>query len=347
VIERQPLLVNPYEQAVDESLDRVCRRWGARVFPKVRVADVLLIDAPPLLAGRGLTSAERKFALMGHFDFVIADSNSQPQFAVEFDGWHHVSDPKQIARDQKKNSICGKATFPLLRVGSGSLRQVGHWQLLEWLIELWFVARSLEAGEDEDEDELAERRAEYGIRGDDEFDYQTTGRVRLGLNSFSVHDPFADARRAVAEYQWRHRSLWESTWIEGWIEREDGRPTTGFVSLPVGGSRSLLGRGRCALREFGLWVNVLPEKLAQDLAIADLADQLSEYRAGSLDPLTCAEVEALTANAEPMLLTTLPMPSRRQMRHFEFERAVRAGVSPMAALSLAEEDLYEFEDEDD
>ena len=316
------------------------------MFPKVRVADVLAIDANPIY-GEPLTFEEKRYALMAHFDFVIADKALEPQFAVEFDGKWHKTDLKQIERDRKKNSICDKAILPLLRVGSGSLRKLGHWQLLEWLTELWFVARSLR-DEDEDEDEVAERRMEYGLGPEDDgLDYQHTGQFRMGLHSFSYLDPFGSARREIAEFHWE-RLDWRplTIGIEGWIEETEDGPKTGYIAVPIDSSCGLLGRGRCDLREFAPWVDVLPEKLAQDLAIADAAAQLRQYRQGNLVPLSNREIAHRTSGAKRMLLTSVPHPDKRELRNIIFRRALARGDDPLAVTLALDDDPSFDEDED-
>src|SRR4051812_16288171 len=75
-------LSNLGEQRVYDELKPVADRYGAEVYRKVRVADVIDTDATlPFELGR--------YALMAHFDFVVTDREHAPQFAVEFDGSGH------------------------------------------------------------------------------------------------------------------------------------------------------------------------------------------------------------------------------------------------------------------
>jgi hypothetical protein len=64
------LLLNYSEAHTDESLRAVCDAYGARVFPKVRVADVLPIEHS------GISDDLYRYALQGHFDFVAAEQSS-------------------------------------------------------------------------------------------------------------------------------------------------------------------------------------------------------------------------------------------------------------------------------
>lgn len=129
-----PLLASRYEVATDAALADAAGRHSARVLPKVRVGDVLEIR------GSGITDDEFAYARGAHFDFVIArGEHAMPCFAVEFDGPHHDTDLPTIFRDAKKDSICAKLDFPLLRVDAPYLKQVGTWTLLGWLVDLWFL----------------------------------------------------------------------------------------------------------------------------------------------------------------------------------------------------------------
>jgi hypothetical protein len=70
------LLTVPEEKTYGR-LGEACSRNGARLFPKIRLADVLPID------NSGLSDELFAFALRSHFDFVIADDNQMPLFSVE------------------------------------------------------------------------------------------------------------------------------------------------------------------------------------------------------------------------------------------------------------------------
>jgi hypothetical protein len=98
---RKPILVNIGEEATDTALQEAARQHGVRPHAKVRVADALDISRS------GLSDDEYSYALKAHFDFVVAsEEDRKPHFAVEFDGPYHDNDPKAIARDAMKDSIC-------------------------------------------------------------------------------------------------------------------------------------------------------------------------------------------------------------------------------------------------
>jgi hypothetical protein len=112
---------------------RLADRNGARVFPKVRIADVLDI------ADSGISDREYGYALRAHFDFVVAETDGTPHFAVEFDGPQHATDRATIQRDALKAALCQRGELPLLRIDAGYLRPSGRFTLLSWLVELWFL----------------------------------------------------------------------------------------------------------------------------------------------------------------------------------------------------------------
>jgi hypothetical protein len=121
-------LLNLHEEATRSRLKAVCSEWGATVFAKVHVADVLPIE------NSGISDADFRFALRSHFDFVVCDTEHTPLFAVEFDGPSHDK-PEQARRDIQKNSLCERFQFPILRINARYLvRKYGTFDLLSWFV---------------------------------------------------------------------------------------------------------------------------------------------------------------------------------------------------------------------
>jgi hypothetical protein len=124
-------IVNLNEEKTFRELEDLGSQFGYRVYPKMRVADVLPIDKQPL--PRDLYS----FALMAHFDFVATDADHHPLFAVEFDGPSHISE-RQQGRDSKKDRLCESFEFPLLRINSRHLtKRYNKMSLLRWIVSAW------------------------------------------------------------------------------------------------------------------------------------------------------------------------------------------------------------------
>ncbi|MGI6509510.1 MAG: DUF2726 domain-containing protein [Erysipelotrichaceae bacterium] len=66
----------------------------------------------------------------GRFDFVVyqKDFNNQemPIFAIELDGKEHYNDKLVKERDQKKNEICRKYGFDLIRIDNSYARRYNY-----------------------------------------------------------------------------------------------------------------------------------------------------------------------------------------------------------------------------
>jgi len=137
-MDRRKQLINQHEAATRRILVAAAANNGAEAFPKLRIADVLRIDRS------GIARDLFDFALRSHFDFVVADSQHMPLFAVEFDGPHHARDERARSNDLKKNAVCNAFDFPLARVRDEHIfRKARGMDYLTWLTELFFSFREL------------------------------------------------------------------------------------------------------------------------------------------------------------------------------------------------------------
>lgn len=131
----KPLLNLP-ESITDQRLREVCDDFNAKVYAKVRVADVLSIERS------GIDNDHYRYALQAHFDFVVTDFAAHTLFAVEFDGSGH-SAPDAQQRDGMKNMLCDRSELPLLRINRKYLtRAFSNWDLLRWFCTVFFVKRA-------------------------------------------------------------------------------------------------------------------------------------------------------------------------------------------------------------
>lgn len=131
-----PYLLNRSEGRVDRELHLIANDEGLRIFPKMRLSDV--IDKE----GTHLTQREFDFYTRSHFDFVISDAENRPLMAVEYDGPLHQTEPKQAERDRIKDDLCRTAGFGLLRINDRHVSKLYRGMtLLRWIIEV----RGLEA----------------------------------------------------------------------------------------------------------------------------------------------------------------------------------------------------------
>src|SRR5689334_2570483 len=125
-------ILNLHEADTHTRLKETCEKYGASVYPKIRLADVLPIE------NSGITNDLYSYALQAHFDFVVTDDKHVPLFAVEFDGPSHETE-EQVVRDKKKNKICEIFNFPLLRINAKYLdKKYRSLDLLSWFVETWF-----------------------------------------------------------------------------------------------------------------------------------------------------------------------------------------------------------------
>jgi hypothetical protein len=137
---------NSQEERTYEILNDIAKEYAARIFTKIRIADVLEIR------NSGLHDNEYKYALMAHFDFVVTDNDYMPKFAVEFDGSQHKTDVSAIRKDELKNNICRKFSFPLLRITSEYFEKIGKFStILSWITELYFLQELFYAAQDKGE----------------------------------------------------------------------------------------------------------------------------------------------------------------------------------------------------
>jgi hypothetical protein len=120
-------LSNRSEVYVHELLAPAAARHDAEIYRKVRIADVVDID--------GLDSRELgRFALMGHFDFVVTDRNHDPQLAIEFDGGGHYE-----TNDHLKDEICRQSNLALFRLTPSSSRvKIQEASFVAYLVDVWF-----------------------------------------------------------------------------------------------------------------------------------------------------------------------------------------------------------------
>lgn len=139
-----PLLKNKSEETAFELLQRAVSRNGGSVHIKVGVKEVL---TDQLL--RSLPSDHRSYAFKAHFDFLVADGESpySPLFAVEFDGGSHQDSSVKL-RDEKKNRICQAVELPILRINDIGFRRVGRYQILQWLVDCWFMQRAFDEAQE-------------------------------------------------------------------------------------------------------------------------------------------------------------------------------------------------------
>jgi len=255
------LLVNRYEEYTHTALEQAVGNEGGRVSPKVRLADIVNLDA--IRDSHGLTSSEFHSALQMSFDFLVTDHDSAPLFAVEFDGPQH-HDPDVARRDRLKNRLCEQAGLQLLRIESDYLEPVGRFPtMVQWLAEL----RLLEVKFDQ-------AQAEGQIPLDEPF---TT--LTIWGKGGPTHDPFLRS--------WEKLRMWRSEGrvgpcYGGSVGLRNGKERAVVVIAvpPFVGDQSqmcVVGSGGCTFPYFG---GVFGFEFAGDLAVLDALDKAERHAIG-------------------------------------------------------------------
>jgi hypothetical protein len=280
---RKNLLFNEWEQKTDAALAEAAERCGVRVLLKVRVASALPVD------GSGLSNEQFTYALRSEFDFVIADGDSgTPQFAVEFDEHHHLTDPKTIRRDRLKAQVCEHFDFPLVRIDSAYLRRQRRFTLIGYLLEAWSLERAFYDAQQRgsvpyDEPFIIENFLSDSVTGPIDFPYWLDRPARLEMVA---------ARRAG--------KLRSQTPEEIITPYPDGNPADdaevvecwAVLELAAGGY--VMGHAR--LRNFKVFISgVTPRSLAASVAVADAGRQLALVLSGDQPPFEASDLRALRA----------------------------------------------------
>lgn len=288
---RQPLLLNEGERRADAALREALASRGAALNRKVRLASALNIDRS------GLSRDDFGYALRAEFDFLVTKGPmGSPEFAVEFDGSRHLNDPATIARDRRKERICGLLGMPLLRIGAEALNRRRKQTILAWLIEAFYLA--------EDFYNQQERGA---IAPDEEFMYfsvfNLTPDGKLG-GSFALDQ---EARLAMLDAA---RSGIAPRYVPEQITTDAYRPGTrpelieSFALFELSDERFIVGR--TSVRNFRRFGGVTASELASDLALADVGERLALYRQGRYDPQGLDELTRIRERTQGWRRTGAP-----------------------------------------
>lgn len=280
---RRNLLLNRWEQSTDSALNEAAERCGLRVMPKVRLSSALMLN------GSGLSSELFNYGRLAEFDFVVADGEwGTPQFAVEFDEPHHLTDPKTLERDRKKAAICRALGLPLVRIDWGYLRRERRFTLIGYLVEAWKIGEdvaALQASGGLPDDEMFTPEDVIGVLGSDEewpywLDQPARRRLLQAFEAGQLHD------------------TWVPEQIYPWWSRPGGPAEPEIIErwalIRLRGGDVVAGQAR--LRNFEPFIpGVSARSLAASVAVCDLGRQFERVIAGEQAPMTPAEVGELRA----------------------------------------------------
>jgi len=121
-------LLNTSEHYTEQALRKVLEGTRFRVFAQLPLNKVIQLEK-----GESLPRGEKTLLANSELDFIIYDENSEPQFAIEFDGVAHQYE-EQKQRDVRKNRICQRAGLPLLRVNDNFLEEHDKITMLEFIV---------------------------------------------------------------------------------------------------------------------------------------------------------------------------------------------------------------------
>jgi hypothetical protein len=278
---RKNLLFNEWEQRTDDALAEAADRCGVRVLLKVRVASALPIDRS------GLTDEQFGYALRSEFDFVIADGDSgTPQFAVEFDEHHHLTDPKTIHRDRLKAQVCDHFDFPLVRIDSAYLRRERRFTLIGYLVEAWDLERAFYEAQERgtvpyDEPFIIENFLSDSLGGAIDWPYWLDHPARLDMvAAYRAGKLRSQTPEEIVTPYPDVGSPDDAEFVESWA----------VLELASGGY--VMGQAR--LRNFKVFIaGVTPRSLASSVAVGDAGRQLSLVLAGEQPAYGAEDLRAL------------------------------------------------------
>ncbi len=183
-------LVNRYEEIAHGQIRLSADRWGLSVYPKVRVADVISLDEI------GASGNLRRYGLQSHFDFVVCRDKWEPIYSIEFDGRFHSTDV-QKARDAKKDELCRRADFPILRINSRYLsKEFGSMSLVAWIMDVFELQEGFYKAQEEGAippDEPFDPFFFMGMKpGEERFPYWFSAKPRIKLRRLYEAGKIAD-----------------------------------------------------------------------------------------------------------------------------------------------------------
>ncbi len=282
--DRRKRILNRSEKATEDAIRDVAEEFGARVLPKVRIADVYDIT------NSGISNQEYTYALQAHFDIVVA-RDELIDFAIEFDGpVHDEFDARK--RDRLKDSLCERFGIPLLRIESDQLVKIGQNYLLGWLVRLFYMKEAFEKFGPEDEDfcfygwiDIDPRASEFIThmleRGEAEFE----GKLYMASDpeSFEISKKLCGGKYSVAMDPFssnRHFLFVKSQPLLHRIDTITAFDQSGrfqFLSIAyLRDGTNIIGLGTCKPIRWA----VSYREVAEELAFYDCAERLRKHLNG-------------------------------------------------------------------
>lgn len=259
-------LVNHYEEIAHGEIKAAADRWQLSVYPKVRVADVISMDEA------GAVGDLRRYGLQSHFDFVIYRNKWDPVYAVEFDGHFH-STPKQAARDAKKDELCRRVGFPILRINSRYLsKEFGRLSLVAWIMDVYELQQEFDRLQERGEippDEPFDPFAIMSICASKErFPYWLSAKPRVKL--LMLHE-----QGRVADYA-----------PSGFIGRDSAEVMRGMNYIRVTETEGVLVQSAMRPQQFPIMLS----DLLDEILLVQLAEEVFKWVRGEIKALPLEQV---------------------------------------------------------
>ena len=257
---------NHYEEIAFGQISEVGSKYGLAVYPKVRVADVLDLDAMQI------DGAHKSFGLRAHFDFVVYRDHF-PLYAVEFDGPAHTR-PIQRERDAKKDKLCKLDGLPILRVNSRHLtKDFGDLTLLAWIMETY----EMQCG-------FYEAQEKGQIPYDEPFDPLSLMTMKDGKY---VHTLWLSQSHRQQMHTLHNQGRMRDFASSGWIGENSSGVMRGVEFIRVTETHGLHVETGMRGQQFPI---LFSDLLGEILAI-QLMDRIKGYLAGKVEPEPMALID--------------------------------------------------------
>lgn len=206
---------------------------------------------------------QRDYAFMAEFDFLVANAQTrEPVFTVEDDGPQHLEDAATIERDAIKDTLCRLADFPLLRVDSAATRREGRWRVLEYILNAYDLQKAFQ-----------EAQERGHVPWDEAFNHESL--IVFHPDGGLMFDTL-DAEALRYLHKAKKQGVLQRTILRLAYGRSDGQAKAYAYTHTVTGHVLV---AKVSVRHYA-FPGVPSCELAQELAVADLADLANRYTLG-------------------------------------------------------------------
>lgn len=252
--------LNFSEQQAYNMLSQLELAYCYKVFPKVRLGDVLELDHS------GLEDEYFEYGCKAHFDFIVVQDN-KVRFAIEFDGPKHYDGNDAHDRDSKKNYICEHLGFELLRIDHGYLNEVNGYRVLSFLLGDYLEHYN-------PNDDFGFRKKKQKSNGELDLAKTSAARLRhLEKEALTVHESLGKYKTEISTLKAKEDEFYYSA---NYVEVGNGQFCIGHGSARPS---KLLGSNA--------------ERLAKCLSLIELARRVELFEQSKLQAKSPGDIESL------------------------------------------------------